>query len=94
MSIVKYDLAKSIAKKTGLKIKESVKVLDIVIDDLQAAFTSREMVILRDIGTFKPVLRKGRKGQSFKNGTIDIPAHWSIKFEISKGVRLAVNNKK
>lgn len=81
-----------------LQEKHGANAREIVEDFLtivKQSIKQRRPIYIRELGTFKPVIRKAKKGQRMERGfgskflakeTIDIPERFYVKFVPSKGL--------
>lgn len=71
-------------------------IVDEFLTIIEKSLAKQEPVYIRGLGTFKPIVKKAKKGQLIKNGrgkyqslsvgTIDIPEQNSVKFILSKNL--------
>ena len=90
--MTKSELAKAIADKANLTIKDSEKFLNAFIETTTEALKKGDDVNLIGFGAFSVVERSARMGRDFKTKkAIEIPASKGIRFKAGKGLRDSVN---
>ena len=96
MSVVKSDLLKELSNNyPNFLKKDLVKLLDIMIYEMQESLKSGERVELRDVFTIEPRLQKARVSRNPKtNEKINTPEKKTIFFKMSKKWTKKINEKK
>lgn len=88
----KAELARAIAKETGLKIKEVNKVLDAFTDISEQELAKGETIRLVNFGAFVPEHKEPRHGTNPKTQEhIVIPARNTVKFKPGKDLKKIMN---
>ena len=86
------ELARAVAKETGLTLKASARVLDAVIDTIQARLAAGERVMLRNFGTFVAAERGERRYFDLRaKEWRTSPARRNVRFIPSPVLKRAVN---
>ena len=89
----KKELAKQVAKKTGMSVSETLVTLNTAFDEIKNSLYQKEKVQLVGFGTFEVRERIARVGKSPQNPTqqISIPAkdvpYFKPGSEMKEGVR-------
>ena len=96
MSVVKSDLLKELSNNyPNFLKKDLVKLLDIMIYEMQESLKSGERVELRDVFTIEPRLQKARVSRNPKtNEKINTPEKKTIFFKMSNKWTKKINEKK
>ncbi len=86
------ELARAVARETGLSLTASALVLDAVIDAIHARLAAGERVMLRNFGTFVAVERGERRyfdmhAKEWRTS----PARMNVRFIPSAVLKRAVN---
>ena len=90
--MTKSELAKAIAVKANLTIKDSERFLNAFIEATTETLKKGDDVNLISFGSFSVVQRKARMGRDFKTKKpVEIPASKGIRFKAGKGLRDSVN---
>ena len=90
--MTKSELAKAIAEKAGMTIKDSEKFLNAFIEVTIETLKKGDDVNLIGFGGFSAVQRKARKGMNFvTKKAVNIPASKGVRFKPGKNLREAVN---
>ena len=86
MSFVKSDLIKELSNNyPNFLKKDLVKLIDIIINEMQNALKRSERVELREIFTIEPKIQKARISRNPKtNEKIQTEQKRSIRFKMSK----------
>lgn len=88
--MTKSEAILKLQEKHGSAARE---VVEDFLTIVKQSISQREPIFIRDLGTFKPIRRKAKKGQLMEQGlgskflakkTIDIPARNTVKFVPSK----------
>ena len=88
----KSQLVDSVAKKSGLTIKDSTAAVNAVVDSIKDALASGDTVTLIGFGTFLVRERAARNGRNPRTGEIvKIPAVKVPAFKAGKGFKDIVN---
>ncbi len=93
-TLTKSDLAAAVAKKTGITASLSHEVVQVIVDEVQAALVAGRKVEFRGFGTFKVALRKARTGRNPQHpeaGPLQIPAKTVVRFSPGAILAEAVN---
>ncbi len=86
------ELARAVARETGLPLKASARVLDAVIDTIQARLAAGERVVLRNFGAFVAVERGERRYfDMHAKEWRPSPARRNVRFIPSAVLKRAVN---
>ena len=96
MSFVKSDLIKELADSyPNFLRKDLVKLLDIMIYEMQESLKRNERVELRDVFTLEPRKQKARISRNPRtNEKVNTPEKKSILFKMSKEWASKVNEEK
>jgi len=90
--MTKSELAKAIADKANLTIKDSEKFLNAFIEATTEALKKGDDVNLIGFGAFSVVQRSARLGRDFQTKkTVEIPASKGIRFKPGKMLKESVN---
>lgn len=88
----KSQLVDSVAKKSGLTIKDSTAAVNAVVDSIKDALASGDTVTLIGFGTFLVRERAARNGRNPRTGEIvKIPAVKVPAFKAGKPLKDIVN---
>lgn len=68
MSLTKECIARSIHKNTAINIYESKKVVDVFFELIKNCLTQNEAIYFRNLGTFKLMDKKERRGRNPQTG--------------------------
>ena len=92
----KADIVDAIYDKVGIDRKEIRKVVDLFIDEVKSALTSRKVIELRGFGTFEVKIRKGRrKARNPRTGeTFSVSSHGVAAFRPGRELKQDVWNLK
>ena len=95
MSVVKSDLIKQLSKNyPNFLKKDSLKLLDITVHEIQDALKRGERVELREVFTLEPRVQKARVSRNPRtNEKINTPEKKSILFKMSKEWAKKINEK-
>ena len=90
----KQDIIDALYERTGMDRSESRNVIDLVIDEMKEALLRRQVIELRNFGTFEVKVRKARpKARNPRTGeTISIRAHGAVVFRAGRDLKQAVWN--
>ncbi len=89
--MTKSELVKAISEKSGSTIKDTDKVLNLIIETITETLAKGDDVALVGFGTLSIADRSARNGRDFKTGKIvTIPATKSIKFKAGKALKESV----
>lgn len=89
--MVKKDLIKKIAEKTGATQPESEKFLEATLESIAGYLMDGEKVSLNGFGIFDVKETKARQGRNPKTGeAVSIPASKKPTFKFGKPIRDAV----
>ena len=96
MSVVKSDLIKELANNYPSFLKKDlIKLLDIIIYEMQESLKRGERVELRDVFSLEPRVQKARISRNPKtNEKVNTEEKKSILFKMSKEWSTKVNEKK
>ena len=96
MSVVKSDLIKELADSyPNFLRKDLLKLVDIVLYEMQDALKRGERVELREIFTIEPKIQKARISRNPKtNEKVNTPEKKTIHFKMSKDLFKKLNNEK
>ncbi len=91
--LARKELARAVARETGLSLTASVRVLDAVIDTIHARLAAGERVMLRNFATFVAVERGERRyfdmhAKEWRTS----PARMNVRFIPSEVLKRAVNS--
>ena len=94
MAIVKSNIIKQIADSYPNFIrKDLIKLINIILKEMEKALLSNERVELREIFTLEPRIQKARISRNPKtNEKIDTPQKKIIHFKMSKEWFKKINN--
>lgn len=86
MSVVKSDLIKQLADNyPNFLRKDLIKLIDIILYEMQNALKRKERVELRDIFSLEPRIQKARISRNPKtNEKVNTPQKKAVVFRISK----------
>ena len=95
MSIVKSDLIKELANAyPNFLRRDLLRLVDIILYEMQNALKRGERVELRDIFTIEPKIQKARISRNPKtNESLNIPEKKTILLKISKDWAKKINEK-
>ena len=95
MSVVKSDLIKELSNNYPNFIRRDlVKLVDIILDEMQNSLKRGERVELRDIFTIEPRIQKARISRNPKtNEKINTPEKKTVLMKISKEWSKKINEK-
>ena len=83
--MTKAELVSMIAKKAGITKKEADAALKAFVEAIHELFKKEESLRIPNLGTFKVVVRKARKGRNPRSGqVIEIPARKVLTFKPAK----------
>ncbi|HYG59316.1 MAG TPA: HU family DNA-binding protein [Symbiobacteriaceae bacterium] len=89
--MTKAELVRESAKRAGLTIKATEKVLNAVEESIKATLGKGDKVVLVGFGTFAVARRADRTGRDPRTGAaIRIPAHRVPIFRAGKGLKETV----
>lgn len=92
-TITRADVAETIYEEVGLSRKDSVDILDMVIDEIKAELVKGNDVKLSSFGTLALRRKNPRVGRNPKTGVeAEISARTVISFKPSQNLRKAVNS--
>ena len=94
--LTKAEIIDAIFEKTGSNRKDIRDVVDLFLDEIQAALISHKVIELRGFGTFEIKIRKGRqKARNPKTGEIlSVNSHGIAAFRAGRKLRQDVWNLK
>ena len=94
MSVVKSDLIKELATNyPNFLKKDLVKLVNIILYEMQEAIKRNERVELREVFSLEPRIQKARISRNPKtNEKVNIPSKKKIYFKISKEWFKKINN--
>jgi DNA-binding protein HU-beta len=88
----KNDIIRKLAKETGMSQPQATMAVEGIVSILTRAFERGDNIELRNFGTFKVILRKEKKARDIsRKSTVTIPARHTVKFELSKTLKEAIN---
>ena len=95
MSVVKSDLIKELSKNyPNFLRRDLVKLVDIILEEMQNSLKRGERVELRDIFTIESRIQKARISRNPKtNEKIDTPEKKTVLMKISKEWSKKINEK-
>lgn len=86
--MTKTELVRESAKRAGLTIKATEKVLEALEEAIKAQLSKGDKVVLVGFGTFAVARRADRTGRDPRTGNaIKIPAHKVPVFKAGKGLK-------
>ena len=86
------DLARAVARETGLSLEASARVLDAVMDTIRERLAAGERVMLRNFGTFVAVERAEKRYFDMRaKEWRTSPARMNVRFIPSSVLKRAVN---
>ena len=89
--MIKSDLVRFIAEEAGITQKSAALALNAVVKTVRADLTDSGRSALVDLGTFRVVSRKARKGVNPRTGeSIEIPEKRTVTFKVCPGLKDAV----
>ena len=92
-TITRADVAETIYEEVGLSRKDSVDILDMVIDEIKAELVKGNDVKLSSFGTLALRRKNPRVGRNPKTGVeAEISSRTVISFKPSQNLRKAVNS--
>ena len=96
MSFVKSDLIKELTRNyPNFLKKDLIKLLNIIINEMQESLKRGERVELRDVFTLEPRVQKARISRNPKtNEKVNTPQKKTILFKTSKEWSKIINEKK
>lgn len=95
--VIKEDLVQAVRERCGLYAKDAEVVVEAIVQRMAEAMEARDTIVIRGFGTFRSVYRKGKVGQTFGRGetnSVEIPAHYTVKFEPSNKVVKTMNKQR
>lgn len=92
--MIKIDLARAIADKMGITLRQSEEIINALIEEIGTALEKGEKVQLAGFGTFSLHHREAKMGRNPKTGEeVPVPAHNYPGFKPGKGLKERVNRK-
>jgi len=86
--MIKIDFARDLAQRLKVKDKESLKIVDNLIESIKEAIIKYKRLEIRDFGVFTIKTRKQRVGRNPKNKKeYPIPNHMAITFKAGKEIK-------
>ncbi len=86
--MIKIDMARELAEALNVKDKESLEIIDSLIESLREVILENDRLEIRDFGVFQIKTRKERVGRNPKNKKeYPIPAHKSLTFKPGKELK-------
>lgn len=86
--MVRSDIVKKIAKETGLSVKDTEKVVEIILESLVDYVQKGNKLELRGFGTFMVKQRAGRIARNLKtNEDLPLPSRKVIFFKAGKDLK-------
>lgn len=88
----KTELAKVLAEKAALPQAKTIKIVDMVLEQITKALKKGKVVTFVGFGSFKVAKRAARQGRNPRTGKpLKIPAANVPKFRPGKNLKKAVN---
>lgn len=85
----KEDLIQDVVTNTDLSLKQAREAVQCTFDAMMDYFKRGRKLEIRNFGTFSVVERKEKVARNISKGeSIIIPAHKTVKFKLSKGVKI------
>jgi integration host factor subunit beta len=92
--VARSELAKRLAKRSGITVDLSESVVKTLVKSLSQSLLNRHRIEIRDFGCFLVRSRKPRKARNPKTGeTIQTEARYGIGFKPGKELRERVDQK-
>ncbi|MBK1735695.1 DNA-binding protein [Halorhodospira abdelmalekii] len=89
----KTELAKKVAKETGLAQRDAAAAVNAVFSGIEETLASGEDVSILGFGRFALVARPVRQVRNPQSGAlIDIPAGLNVRFRVGAGLKRAVDH--
>ncbi|HPB31342.1 MAG TPA: HU family DNA-binding protein [Candidatus Sumerlaeota bacterium] len=86
--MIKIDMARELAEALNVKDKESLEIIDSLIESLREVILENDRLEIRDFGVFQIKTRKERVGRNPKNKKeYPIPAHKALTFKPGKELK-------
>jgi DNA-binding protein HU-beta len=90
--MTKSDLINAVAKRTGMKKKDTAKVIDVLLEAMTDSLKNKEQVSLVGFGTFDPRARNERTGRNPRTGeSIHIAAGTACVFRAGRRLKHALS---
>lgn len=87
------ELSQKIAQETGMTIKDSLSLVDIMTETIVKALQNGEKVEIRGFGSFNVKSREAREGRNPKSGAkISIAAKKTPTFKPGKELKERINS--
>lgn len=88
----KTELTKILAEKAELPQAKTLKIIEIILEQITKALKNKKVVTFVGFGSFKVVKRAARQGRNPRTGKLlKIPAANALKFRPGKSLKKAVN---
>jgi integration host factor beta subunit len=88
----KSELVRTVADETHLTQVKAEDAVEAILDEIKAALSRGDEVILRRFGAFSVRAKEARPGRNPKTGEpADIGARYVVRFKPGKQLRAAVN---
>jgi DNA-binding protein HU-beta len=88
----KQDVIARIVKETDVSKALASRMFAAALASITKSLKKGDAVTLVGFGTFKPAIRKARKGRNpLTGGTIRIPRRKTIRFSAGKALKTAIN---
>lgn len=92
--MVKKELVKAVAEKTGLDTATVSAVVESTMDTIKQAFVNDDPLFLRGFGSFGNKVRKAKPARNIRaKMTVIVPEHKEPFFRPCKELKNAVNTK-
>ena len=89
----KHELADRMVKSTGITKNDALTFIDALIEVVGKELKKNGKLTLAGFGTFKPILKKQKKGRNPKTGAeIVIPQRKAVKFLPAKGLKKLIGD--
>ena len=92
-TVIRNDVADLVYEQIGLSRKDSVDMVDAVIDEIKEGIVNEGLVKLPGFGTFSVSHKKARAGRNPKTGDVhEVSERNVVKFRPSVMLRKRLNN--
>jgi nucleoid DNA-binding protein len=91
--VTKQDLAKKIVEQCGLSRRDSVVVIDTILETISLALSEGEKIELRGFGSFMVKKVRARNARNPRTGdSVTVQAKLKPYFKVSRGLKKALAN--
>lgn len=90
--MTRKEIIRQLRENYGFSYTDACNAVSALAEIIIQSLQRQEPVIIRKLGTLKPVRSKGRTARNISKGAlIQVPPHWKVRFVISPSLKKELN---